>query len=101
MRHYLGDIFENEQLALIETAFECSVFAPHFDSDDDEDDNEALAEEWGESDAAQAAIAFGNKFPKAEYRSCDCGCGDNKENDEPRLRAIMQNIIDNGGTFKP
>lgn len=80
----LAEIFTKNQLDLIETAFEKEVI---------EDKNRTLSypdsrDKFADvilTDIAKAAVKFGKK-----YRS---------ENN--RLIAIMQNIIDNNGTFKP
>lgn len=73
MREYLGEFFSDEQLVLIETAFETE-----------------LIHSGGTglnrfSPKVEAAIAFGEKSTSAEKR----------------LKRIMENIISNKGTFKP
>jgi hypothetical protein len=70
---YLGDIFEHDQLVLIEAAFEKRRGEDEIEDFQDEVDLEALA----------AWIA---KAPKGA---------------EPRMKKIMKNIIANNGTFCP
>lgn len=70
----LGDIFSLEQLDMIEAAFERdSTFADYEDKGD----------------------SFHNKINKSLL------FGEKYKSDRQRLIAIMQNIVDNDGTFKP
>lgn len=78
----LGQYFDNQQLALIESAFErdsgfCS------DHVNDEEPDEKVCKELME--LATRAEDFGFAY----------------EDDSDRLKAIMQNIVDNQGTFNP
>lgn len=73
MRGYLGEFFSEEQLVLIETAFEMDVVNAL---------NTGLHRDHLE---IEAAIAFGEKSQDAKQR----------------LKRIMQNIIMNKGTFRP
>jgi len=72
MRKLLRKHFSSKQLTLIETAFETYVAG---------NDNGYVPSEIDE----RKAINFGEKF----------------DSSEGRLKAIMQNIIDNKGEFKP
>lgn len=69
----LRNIFGESNLEMIESAFEMSNMSDTLDPDEDDMSDIELA------------IEFGEQF----------------EHDEPRLRAIMQNIIENEGIFKP
>jgi len=70
---YVAMFFPVEQRRLMETAFEGEMdFAWR--------ENSRVSEV-----AAERALAFGERFKNADQK----------------LRAIMQNIIDNGGTFRP
>ncbi len=82
----LSRYFTGEQLGLIESAFERSG---SFAYDD------ALCE-WEE---AQKAVAFGVRF--GGNPDDDTGEAEELLNDEARLRAIMTNIIENNGEFRP
>jgi hypothetical protein len=73
MREYLGGFFSDEQLVLIETAFEKFLV----------DSLGTGLDEW--SPEIHAAIAFGAKYSNAEKR----------------LKSIMENIIEHKGTFVP
>lgn len=77
MRPLLRKVFPSEQLSLIECAFEMSS---GFDDDDDivSDDDEL-------DEKKTKAKKFGKRY----------------KNDKNRLKAIMENIIKNKGTFKP
>lgn len=70
-RIQLEGIFSHRELSLIETAFE-KIFMDGVDT-------------FHSSRRCLSAIKFGNAIP----------------DDADRLLAIMQNIVDNGGTFKP
>lgn len=88
MMDYLSGVFDSEQLDLIECAFERTRNHACTELDDDE---------------ARRAIELGRKF---ETRTGNCGCGDPKctvkrPDSEACMRAIMENIIANGGTFIP
>lgn len=72
--NYLERLFTPRQLELIESAFECRDMR---DDDSEEDD-----EIW-------VAVEFGELFV------------DEFNDDELRLRAILENIVANRGTFKP
>jgi len=71
----LGDFFDMDQLKLIENAFELG--RGWFTSDGSVNRLEGLD--------VTRAVQFGERYDK----------------DENRLKAIMKNIIKNGGTFKP
>lgn len=72
MADKVREYFEPAQLALIETAFERSRIG--------------MSEDWHEDDdAMERALKFGSR-----YRS-----------DTARLKAIMENIVENKGVFKP
>lgn len=73
MREYLGEFFSDEQLVLIETAFETELINSL---------NTGLSRS---SPEVYAAIRFGEKYSNAEKR----------------LKSIMENIIANKGTFSP
>lgn len=73
MREYLGDFFDLEQLVLVEAAFEGRLINS-METDLTEYSPEVLA-----------AIRFASKVRSASGR----------------LKKIMQNIVDNGGTFVP
>ncbi len=76
MRQYLKKFFTAKDVALIECAFERSHgFAAYGDSGLNEQSPEVLR-----------AVGFGNAHA---------------DSSEGRLKAIMQNIIDNGGSFRP
>jgi hypothetical protein len=78
MREKLAGYFNNDQLMLIEAAFETRYFRNE-DLDPEEDD-------YGETDEdTQAAIDFGLRFSSPSTR----------------LVGIMKNIIANKGVFKP
>lgn len=98
IREYLGDLFSPEQLDLMETAFERTTeyvqsrrYNPGKYSDSVYDPSEDAAAELDQ------AVDFGNNFAREGYADDDevdfdaDGC----------MRAIMQNIIDNAGEFKP
>lgn len=74
MRDYLGEFFPEDQLVLIETAFEMDLVNP-------------LGTGWiWESHPIQDAIKFGKKT---------------STNANKRLKHIMQNIVQHNGTFVP
>lgn len=75
MRDYLARWFSRGQLYLIEAAFECDA-----ETATDRGVGDRLARR-----AEDFGLAHGNRC----------------KNRTRRMRAIMQNIIDNGGTFKP
>lgn len=76
MRDYLRKYFTANDVALIECAFERSPgFAHYGGSTLDETSPQVIR-----------AVAFGNGYP---------------DSSSDRLRAIMQNIINNGGAFRP
>lgn len=80
MREALSPYFSEKQLRLIESAFEMDDFmGADDDVEYDEDDNVRYVGELGR------AIAFGERY----------------SSDKNRLIAIMNNIIENNGTFKP
>jgi hypothetical protein len=73
----LNDIFTDNQLDLIETAFEKRVIV---------DDNNYLQGHFGDyTNVANKAIEFGEKY----------------KTDNDRLVAILKNLISNKGAFKP
>ncbi len=74
----LSDIFEKDQLALIEAAFEQTDI---------------------DSACTLAGLSDAEERDAEEFRDGQ-GCEYN-EDDPSALRLIMQNIIDNKGTFKP
>ena len=67
----LKSVFSNHQMDLIEAAFERTC------------ENDFIA--LDRDDVAEAALSFGHRFP----------------DDRDRLRAIMENIVENGGDFIP
>jgi hypothetical protein len=69
-RQYLGQFFSQDQIDLIESAFECRMISIDGNPDD--------------TDLCQAVI-FGKKY----------------SDDYSRILAIMENIIENNGEFKP
>jgi len=71
-----NDIWGNDQIGLIESAFECKNMWYGGTDDYDSEDNESKTEK---------AIAFGKKYKSAESR----------------MIGIMENIIKNKGTFVP
>lgn len=78
MRDYLARWFSRGQLCLIEAAFECDA-----ETAADQGVGDRLARR-----AEDFGLAHGNRCKNRTRRT-------------RRMRAIMQNIIDNGGTFKP
>ena len=80
----LVDLFSNEQLALIECAFE-KWTAPEIDPE--EDDNSGDKSELGDitREEQDKAATFGARY----------------DDDRNRFLAIMRNIVKNDGTFKP
>lgn len=97
MHNYLSPYFSNEQLYLIESAFECS--SSFYDNIKDPDYAVAdRAEEFGLKYSESDVVDEENSDPEndlIEYLE------PSKTMQEPRMRAIMQNIIDNNGEFKP
>lgn len=93
MREYLSPYFSPWQLALIETAFECEWYIDGFDH------------VRGSAEAADAAVAFGERYTRDDVQDPDEDDGvymqPRQTMQEERMRAIMQNIIANGGEFKP
>lgn len=84
MRHKLAPYFSPEQLTLIECAFERSTGFSY------EDENLPYAERLD-------AAGFGRRVEAASS-----GCLEEGDSVDRRvMRAIMQNIIDNNGTFIP
>lgn len=86
---YLGEFFSQTQLDLIETAFECSAYGSCREEPEDSDS--------GPTDEGQRAIDFGEEHTavfddEGMFKS---------SGDEDRMRAIMGNIIANGGEFRP
>jgi len=78
----LGNFFDEDQLCLIECAFERDRSFTNLDESEWGGWDDALTDKAEETNRA---VDFGKAF----------------ENDAARLRAIMQNIVDNGGTFRP
>lgn len=66
-RKHLQPIFGDDQINLIESAFEMDDFT------------------WGDNNDADGAIGFGERYDEPEER----------------LAAIMNNIVANGGDFRP
>lgn len=94
MREYLGDVFSLEQLDLMEVAFEGTTeyvkserYAPDKEDEDyDEGDCEYVCPYL--SNGAQSELRAALNFMD-EYDA------------DKRMRAIMENIIANGGEFRP
>lgn len=84
MEAYLGRWFEPEQLRLIETAFEMEERFYQGEGEDYEAGDEI-------PEIATRAVMFGE----------DNSGGFDDDSDTARLIAIMQNVINNGGTFRP
>ena len=80
IKDYLDGIFTRDQLCLIESAFERKN---HMDDGNNETEDEHGNVVYREP--LKSAIEFGSKY----------------KTDKGRMIAIMQNIIKNGGTFKP
>lgn len=89
----LRKYFSAEQLALIESAFECQPMG--------------VSDNWIDR---FPAVNFGKQWPKLDDgRKCECkpDCGYIldptllPENDAPRMLAIMKNIVKNNGEFIP
>ncbi len=81
MRKYLELYFTSKQLALIECAFELeSRFCDCYDYDSD-----TYKPAASKADCIKA-VRFGDKF---------------NDNDNVRLRAIFNNIVENSGKFVP
>lgn len=86
---WLSNFFEDDQLAMMEAAFECNTDC----SSDTTDTFYEQREEWtdingdycNENIPIICAVEFGKKF----------------DNSQERLEGIMQNVIDNKGTFVP
>lgn len=79
-KKYLRRFFTNGQLGLIESAFETTDMLSNYSRVSKRD-----------NDLVGTAIRFGRLFDLEDYDL----------QDEIRLRAIMENIIVNNGTFKP
>ncbi len=94
MRSYLGDFFSVEQLDLLEAAFERTgeyVKSARY-TGGYAYDGEAEAE-------LDAAKSFGNEFFAIDYD--DDGDEHTNFDADACMRAIMENIIEHGGEFKP
>lgn len=90
MHRRLSPYFDEGQLRLIESAFECGDFS-----------NEGLAGKNRRGKWARA-IKFGNQYPKVDFFYGDeSGEARARANDKKRMTAIMRNIIENEGTFRP
>lgn len=91
--NYLERMFDARQLTLIESAFEIR------DMSNDEEEFNALKTYWSEifetSDDIQTAIEFGQLFRN------DADDEDSEVDADSLLRAIMENIVVNKGTFRP
>lgn len=92
----LQTIFSAEQLALIEAAFERNTACPlsHCQTNNPElrDGQHPSVKERQFCEAMLSAVAFGRQFCNTDGLECrpsEC------------LAAIMQNIVDNNGIFKP
>lgn len=87
MREQLGDVFSEDQLRLIESAFEMDDFLEGDDSkyqDVIEDDGTWTGETVFKG-RLKKAVDFGERYTS----------------DKRRLIAIMENVIENNGTFRP
>lgn len=82
MHEYLAPYFDRRQLLLVESAFERVDFRPHREKYRIDDYGD---ESFVQDLEVERAVAFGCGYDKADKR----------------MRAIMENIIANGGEFKP
>lgn len=86
--HYLKKIFSEEQLDMIECSFECG---------------DGVNKEGSFKDAIPSISSYGEYCYEYNSKTYDRCVRFGKTFKTPRLRmtAIMQNIVNNNGTFKP
>lgn len=92
MRKYLGRVFDLGQLHMIENAFEGSTITTLYKKGHGED-CECKRSEYGD-------YTYCDQDDEELEERCNTFCG-KTENARKRLEKVMQNVVDNKGTFVP